>query len=249
MNCSSIVWSLLLSSVMLLSSGCDTLLAIADEAAKNATLDPTTAEMSAGLKEALVKGTGSAVSVLSKTGGYLDDPQVRIPFPPDAQFAADKLRDIGLGDLVDNFVARLNQGASEGAKEALPIFKNAIRQMSFNDVKNILVTRDQDAATNYFKRTTSDQLYQTFSPKIREVLDEVNATQLWTDVTSAYNKIPFTRNKIETDLVRYATDRALEGLFLKVAEEEAKIRSSVSARSSDLLREVFGYADRQLSGQ
>ncbi len=240
---------MLLGSMMFFSSGCDTLLAIADEAAKNTTLDPTTAEMAAGLKEALVNGTGSAVSVLSQTGGYLDNPQVRIPFPPDAQFAADKLREIGLGDLVDDFVARLNRGASEGAKEALPIFKNAIRQMSFNDVKDILVTRDQDAATDYFKRTTSDQLYQTFSPKIRKVLDEVNATQLWSDVTSAYNKIPFTSKKIETDLVRYTTDRALDGLFLKVAEEEAKIRSSVSARSSDLLREVFGYADRQLSGQ
>jgi hypothetical protein len=245
----SILFSLLLSGMILCSTGCDTLLAIADQAAKNAALDPTTTEMAAGLKEALVKGTGDAVSFLGQEGGYLEHPEVRIPFPPDAQFAADKLRDLGLGSLVDDFETRLNRGASEGAKEALPIFKNAIAQMSFNDVKGILITRDQDAATNYFRRTTSDQLYQAFSPKIRKVLDEVNATKLWTDVTSAYNKIPFTNRKIETDLVRYATDRALEGLFIKVAEEEAKIRSNVSARSSDLLREVFGYADRQLSGQ
>lgn len=243
-----ILIALWLSSSLLLFTGCETLLAVAEEASKSGgVVNPTTGEMAAGLKEALKKGTGQAVSVLSQEGGYLDNPRVRIPFPPDAQFAADKLRDLGLGDLVDDFVARLNEGAEEGAKEAAPIFRNAITQMTITDARDILVTRDRDAATDYFRRTTSDELYAAFSPKIRRVLNQVNATQLWTDVTSAYNKIPFTNRKIETDLVRYATDKALEGLFLKVAEEEAKIRDNVSARSSDLLREVFGYAERELA--
>jgi hypothetical protein len=237
------LFSLLLSSLWL-SSGCDTLLAVAEA---GGVINPTTGEMAAGLKEALVKGTGSAVTVLSQENGYLSNPKVRIPFPPDAQFAADKLRDIGLGNVVDDFVTRLNRGAEEGAKEALPIFKNAITQMSIADARNILVTRNQSAATDYFKAKTSAQLYQAFSPKIRKVLDEVNATELWNTVTSSYNKIPFTRQKIETDLVRYATDRALDGLFLKVADEEAKIRASASARSSELLRKVFDYADRELN--
>ena len=240
---------LLLAAQLLLLSGCEFLLAVAEEATKQGPYVPTQTEMSAGLKEALLNGTNFAVNQLSAEGGFLNDPQAHIPFPPEAQFAADKLREIGLGQLVDNFEARLNEGAERGAKLAAPIFRSAIQQMTFADVKDILVSQDRDAATQYFQARTSEQLYAAFSPEIRKVLDEVNATQLWSDITTSYNKIPFTRRKIETDLVKYATDRALEGLFLKVAVEEEKIRGNLEARTSDLLKRVFGYADRQLQGQ
>lgn len=242
--------SLLLGLQLLLLTSCKFLLAVAEEATKQqGPYVPSQTEMSAGLKEALLNGTTFAVNTLSEDGGFLNDPQVRIPFPPEAQFAADKLREIGLGQLVDNFEARLNQGAEKGAKLAAPIFRRAIQEMTFADVKNILVSKDRDAATQYFQQKTSEQLYQAFAPEIQQVLDEVNATDYWTQITTAYNRIPFTRQKVETDLVRYATDKALDGLFLKVAVEEEKIRQNVEARSSDLLKRVFGYADRQLSAQ
>jgi len=241
-----IFFSFFLAIQLLLLTSCEFLLAVAEETAKQGAYVPSNEEMARGLKEALVKGTGFAVNTLSAEGGYTNDPLVHIPFPPEAQFAADKLRNIGLGNLVDNFEARLNEGAERGAKLAYPIFQQAIRQMSFADVRDILVTQDDDAATQYFQAKTTEQLYAAFAPEIRQVLGEVNATQLWSDVTTAYNKIPFTQQKIETDLVRYTTNRALEGLFLKVAVEEGKIRDNLQERTSDLLERVFGYADRQL---
>ncbi|MEZ4829908.1 MAG: DUF4197 domain-containing protein [Bacteroidia bacterium] len=133
--------------------GCDTLLQIAEKGlAEN--LDPTEGEIIGGLKEALGNGAASAVSILSKSGGYTNDPLVKIPFPEEAQFAANTLRDIGLGSLVDEFEKLLNQGAEEGAKTALPIFKNAITSMTFADAKNILLG-GENAATEYFKAKTT----------------------------------------------------------------------------------------------
>ena len=164
--------------------------------------------------------------------------------PEEAQFAADALQKIGLGGLVTDFEKRLNRGAEEGAKEALSIFGNAIKQMTFSDVKNILLG-GENSATNFFRNTTAQALYDKFSPKIKTSLDQVNATKVWTDITTKYNSIPFTRNKEETDLVKYATNKAMDGLFLKVAEEEKKIRENPVARTSELLRSVFGYADKQ----
>ena len=249
MKFTRVLLSLFLASQVLFLSSCEFLLAVAEEATKQGPYVPTNGEMSAGLKEALVKGAGFAVNTLGAEGGYLNDPAVKIPFPAEAQFAADKLRELGLGQLVDNFEARLNAGAEKGAQLALPIFKSAIQQMSFNDVTNILISKNKDEATQYFQRTTTEQLTAAFQPEIRKVLDEVNATQLWSDITTAYNKIPFTRKKVETDLVKYATEKALEGLLLKVAVEEGKIRDNLNARTSDLLERVFGYADRQLQAQ
>jgi hypothetical protein len=231
-----------LFSLLLTFSGCDQLLQVANETMYG--LEPTSGEMTSGLKQALLKGAGDAVGQLGAEGGFLNNPQVKIPFPPEAEFAANTLRDLGLGNLVDDFVARLNRGASEGAKQALPIFRDAITGMSINDAKNILLG-NQTAATDYFRARTSNQLAATFSPIIRSTLDEVNATKLWSDITSRYNSIPLVRNKVETDIVKYATDRALDGLFLKVAEEEMKIRENPLERTSEILKKVFGYAERE----
>ncbi|MEM6765682.1 MAG: DUF4197 domain-containing protein [Bacteroidota bacterium] len=221
--------------------GCDSLYEIANEVY---TQEPSSLEMSNGLKQALDNGINYAVGTLSKEGGYFNDPLVKIPFPEEAQFAADALQKIGLGGLVTDFEKRLNRGAEEGAKEALSIFGNAIKQMTFSDVKNILLG-GENSATNFFRNKTEQALYDKFSPKIKTSLDQVNATKVWTDITTKYNSIPFTRNKVETDLVKYATNKAMDGLFLKVAEEEKKIRENPVARTSELLRSVFGYADKQ----
>ncbi len=240
----SILHTLILTCLLLSGtffSGCDQLLQVVNEAG---VLAPTDAEIGQGLKAALDNGIGFAVNTLGKEGGYFNDPLVKIPFPPEAQFAADALGKIGLGSLVEKFEEKLNRGAEEGAKEALSIFGNAIKALTLQDVRDILFG-GENAATEYFKRTTRDQLFETFSPKIKQTLDKVNATQVWEDVTTKYNGIPFTNNKIETDLVKYATDRAMDGLFLKIAVEEEKIRNNAVARTSEILRKVFGYAESQ----
>lgn len=229
----------------LLFTACDELLQIANEVG---VLAPTDAEIGQGLKAALDKGIGFAVNTLGQEGGYFNDPLVKIPFPPEAQFAADALTTIGLGSLVEKFEEKLNRGAEEGAKQALSIFATSIKALTLDDVRNILLGAD-NAATEYFKRTTREQLFATYSPKIRETLDKVNATTLWEDVTTKYNSIPLTGKKIETDLVKYATDRALDGLFLKIAVEEKKIRNNAVERTSEILRKVFGYAESQKSAQ
>ncbi|MEL6252703.1 MAG: DUF4197 domain-containing protein [Bacteroidota bacterium] len=234
-----------LSLSLFVFTSCKELLQVVETVATST--EPSLGEMSSGLKEALTKGAAFAVQTLNKEGGYFNDPLVKIPFPQEAQFAANALRDIGLGSVVDNFEKKLNEGAEKGAALALPIFKNAIREMTFADVKNILLG-GENAATNYFREKTLTQLSSAFTPHVKNSLDEVNATQLWTDLTTRYNRIPLVRKKVETDIVKYATGKALNGLFLKLADEEKKIRENPIARTSDLLKKVFGYADQQQSG-
>jgi hypothetical protein len=237
-------WMLILTlSLAMMATGCETLYKIAEEAIA-VTGDPTDTEIVGGLKEALSSGAANAVSLLSQKGGYGKDPLIRIPFPSEAQFAANALRDIGLGRLVDTLEARLNDGAEKGARMALPIFRDAITQMTFADARNILLG-SENAATIYFQDKTREQLLNAFAPHIKNSLDEVHATEIWTEITTRYNSIPLVRKKIDTDLVRYATGRALDGLFAKLALEEKKIREQPLARSTALLQKVFSYADRQ----
>ena len=115
--------------------------------------------------------------------------------------------------------------------------------MTFQDAKGILLGQ-QDAATQYFQTRTETQLYNAFSPKIKTSLDQVKATEIWYEITSRYNKLPLVK-KVETDIVKYATHKALDGLFLKVSDEESKIRSTIASRKTDLLKKVFDFADRQ----
>ena len=241
------VLTLVISLTLVTMFSCKELLQIA-EGVVEASADPTTSEMISGLKEALTTGAASAVSTLNKEGGYFNDPLVKIPFPQEAQFAADALNKIGMGKIVDNFEAKLNEGAEKGAALALPIFKNAIKSMTFADAKNILLG-EENAATMYFKGKTETELATAFAPHIKTSLDQVNATQIWEDLTTRYNSIPLVNKKVETDIVKYATGRALDGLFLKLADEEKKIRENPVARTSELLKKVFSYAERQKAGK
>lgn len=227
---------LFFATVILSWNSCDTLKAIQETVETGQPL--TDADIVGGLKQALEVGTGNAVNVLSKENGFWGDPLVKIPFPADAKRAADKLTDLGMGNLVNNFTERMNRGAEKAAKEATPIFVDAIKTMTFADARNILNGPD-NAATEYFRGRTNDKLYGLFSPVIKRTLDEVNAAKLWGDITTTYNKIPFV-NKVETDLTRYVTNKALSGLFVKLAGEEKKIRDNPAARVTDLLKRVFG---------
>lgn len=199
---------------------------------------PTTEEVAAGLKEALVKGISTGADLVSKTDGYFKNPEIKIPFPPDVKKVEERLRQIGLGNEVDKFVMTLNRGAEEAAKEAKPIFVTAIKSMTVQDAWGILRGND-DAATQYLKRTTSSALKDKFKPVIKEALNKVNATRYYGELVTRYNQLPLVQ-KVNPDLEDYATEKAMEGLFLMIAKEEKNIRENPLARTTELLKKVFG---------
>lgn len=198
----------------------------------------TTAEVAEGLKQALINGISNGSNMASQLDGYFKNPKIKIPFPPEVKKVEDKLRQIGLGSEVDKFVMTLNRGAEDAAKEAKPIFVAAIKQMTIQDAWSILRGSD-NAATEYLKRTTSSLLYDKFKPVIQSSLNKVNATKYYGDIVTRYNKIPLVE-KVNPDLTDYATNKAMDGLFILIAEEEKKIRENPVARTTELLKKVFG---------
>ena len=198
-------------------------------------------EVAAGLREALLQGISKGSDQASQLDGYYKNPQLKIPFPTEAQQVEKTLRDIGLGSEVDKFVRQLNRGAERAAVQAKPIFINAIRSLTIEDAFSIL-NGDQNAATNYLMRTTSESLKSEFLPIIGKALDEVNATKYYGDIVTRYNKIPLVK-KVNPNLDDYAVNRAIDGLFLLVGREEANIRANPVARSTELLKKVFGSLD------
>lgn len=204
---------------------------------------PSLEEIGSGIKEALQTGVSNGTSRLSAVNGFLNNPSVKIAFPIEAQRAEKTLRGLGFNDACDNVIKSLNHAAEQAAKEALPIFMTSIKGMNIKDASNILMAKEQDAATQYFKTATTSQLTEKFRPIIQANLDKAGATKYWTTATSQYNKIPMT-SKINTDLNDYVTQKALAGLFHEVALEELKIRENNSYRASPLLQKVFGYADK-----
>lgn len=207
------------------------------------TVQPTTSEIGMGIKEALEVGTSRGADLLSAKDGYLGNIAVKILFPPEAQKVEKTLRSLGLGSLADNVITSMNRAAEDAAKQAKPIFIAAIKQMSIADATNILLG-SQNSATEYFKKATTAQLMEKFKPVISLSLNKVGATKYWGDATSQYNKLPMVKH-VNTDLSDYATQKAIDGMFIQVAQEELTIRSNIGARSSTLLQKVFGYADQK----
>jgi hypothetical protein len=191
-----------------------------------------------GIREALVKGTGESVALVSKMDGYFLNPEIRIPFPENARTIESQLRTIGLGGKVDEVILALNRAAEDAAKSAQPIFVNAITGMNISDALKI-VRGNNNAATQYLAQTTTPPLKAKFSPVIKSSLDKVQATRLWAELITAYNQIPFV-TKQNPDLTDYVTDRAISGLFTMIAKEELKIRQNPVARTTELLKKVFG---------
>ncbi|RIJ42801.1 DUF4197 domain-containing protein [Pontibacter oryzae] len=194
-------------------------------------------EVAAGLKQALEVGISNGAGQASQTNGYFGNPLIKIPFPEDVQRVENTLRQVGLGSQVDKFILTLNRGAEDAAKSAVPIFVSAIKQMTIQDAWAIL-RGEKDAATNFLKRTTSQQLYTAFNPIMVQSLEKTNATRYYTDIVNQYNKIPMVQ-KVNPDLDDYATQKAIDGLFKLVAQEELKIRENPWARTTELLRKVF----------
>jgi hypothetical protein len=195
-------------------------------------------EVAQGLKEALTKGVSKGSDLVSQVDGYFKNPEIKIPFPPEVKQVESRLRQIGLGDEVDRFVLTLNRGAEDAAKEAKPIFIEAVRGMTIQDAWAIL-KGEQDAATQYLKSSTSSLLKEKFKPIIQNSLSKVNATKYYGDLVNSYNKIPLVQ-KVNPDLDEYATDKAIEGLFIMIAKEEKNIRANPMARTTELLKKVFG---------
>lgn len=222
-------------------TSCDSLNKISQAGAAQLT-NPTNLEIGNGLKEALQIGTSKSSDQLSAVDGFFANAAVKIVFPPEAQKAEKTLRSIGLGKLADNVILSLNRAAEDAAKQAKPIFINAVKQMTLQDVTNILLG-SQDAATQYFKRTTTVQLTASFKPVIQGSLNKVGATKYYGDAASEYNKIPFV-SKLNPDISAYVTQKAIDGLFYEIALEELNIRKNISARTSPLLQKVFAFADK-----
>jgi hypothetical protein len=226
-------------------SGCDALNQATEILAQTAS--PTQSEINMGLKQALEFGTSSSSERLSLQNGYFGNLAVKILFPQEAQKVERTLRTLGMNSLADNVILSLNRAAEDAAQQAKPIFLSAIKQMTIADATNILLGRDKEAATQYFKRVTSDQLHDSFKPIIESSLSKVGATRYWSDVMNRYNQIPLV-TKVNPDLKEYVTQKAMEGLFIEIAKEELKIRENVSSRGTNLLQKVFGYADRNRNG-
>lgn len=236
-----------LAFLALFLSGCDILQYTLQQAAKQTTAQTgvvTDAQIIAGLKEALKVGTGNAVGTLSLKDGFFKNTRFKILFPPEVQKVETTLRSIGMGKLVDDFIEKMNRGAEEAVKEATPIFVGAITSMTITDAKNILFG-NESAATQYFKSKTSKQLFDAFMPKVKNVLDnKVQVTKAWTDVTNAYNKVPGV-SPVTTNLPKYITDKSVNALFVRIGEEEKKIRENPAARVNDILKKVFGELDKK----
>ena len=196
------------------------------------------ADAAAGLKEALAVGTGNAVQTLSKSGGYFGDAAVKILLPGKMQTAAEVLKKAGYQKEVDDLILSMNRAAEQAAPKAKPIFEDAVKKMTFEDAQKIL-NGDNTAATDYFKAKTTPQLTDAFKPVIADSMNQVGVTRSYKALTDRYTSlVPF--GKMDSfDLDGYVTGKSLDGLFLKVGQEEAKIRTSPAARTTDLLKKVF----------
>lgn len=192
----------------------------------------------AGLKEALVVGSEKGSSALAKTDGFFANAALKILMPAEAQKIETTLRSVGMGSQVDEAILAMNRAAEDACKSAAPIFSNAIKQMSFQDALGILKGSDT-AATGYLRSKTNEQLSSAFRLVIEQSLQKVDATKYWNSLITAFNRIPF-QKKLNPDLAAHVTDRALNGIFLQVALEEKNIRLDPVARTTDLLRKVFG---------
>ena len=195
-------------------------------------------QITAGLKEALEKGAEAAVRSTSAEDGFFRNSLIRIPFPPEAAQMENKLRSMGMSKQVDDFILSLNRAAEDASKSALPILTGAVTGMTVNDGMKILKGED-DAATSYLRTTTEDQLTAEFTPIVEKSLENVDVTRYWTPLVNTYNSIPFVI-KQDPDLKKYVTEKGINGLFTMIAKEEKTIREDPMARTSDLLKKVFG---------
>jgi hypothetical protein len=201
------------------------------------------ADIANGLKEALNNGIDKQVSKLTQTDSFFRNELVKIMMPEELQTVDRGLRNIGMSSLADEGIKMLNRAAEDAVKGATPIFVDAVKQLTFNDARGILMG-DQNAATQYLQRTTTNALYAKFNPVIKNSFNKVGADQVWNNIITRYNQIPLVQ-KVNPDLTDYTTRKAMDGVFTMIAVEEQNIRTNLSSRSSDVLKRVFAMQDKK----
>jgi len=198
-----------------------------------------TATIAKGLKEALSTGTSRAVSSVSKKDGYFANRMITIPMPEKLRTAADLVGTLGFRQEVDDVILGMNRAAEKAAPKATEHFMAALKAMTFDDARTIL-QGNNTAATEYFRRKTGEDIYREFKPLVSSSLLDVGAIKSYRQMTERFTAIPYAGQLAAFDLDAYVTDKAVEGLFIMLGEEEKKIRTDPAARGSELLRQVFG---------
>jgi len=245
---------ILLSASFLILAGCAEVMNVLQTAT---TVPLTEGEVVNGLKEALSTGAKNSAALLSAENGYYGDATVKILLPDEAKMIIDNISRLPGGQqLVDDVILRINRAAEDAAKEAAPIFVNSIRQMTIKDAFNIL-RGENNAATNYLRATTYNELYALYQPKIqisteKKIIGNVSTKDSWNALTGKWNSLANSiagklagLKPVTTDLDQFLTAKALNGIFSKVEIEELKIRTQVSARVTPLLKRVFGSLDNK----
>lgn len=203
---------------------------------------PSEQTIASGLREALRVGAQRAVETASADNAYADNPDLRIQLPDSFQQVASTLRRVGYADQLDELEAKMNGAAEQAADQAVPVFAQAITRMSIADAKRILNGGDT-AATDYFRSQTRDELASLYAPIVEAKLSELGVVRHYQTVMDRYRRIPFMKEP-EFTLTDYVTDEALDGLFELLAQEEQRIRQDPAARTTQLLKQVFGSATR-----
>ncbi len=208
----------------------------------SSTGNPTEQEAGQGLKDALGIGITKGMGLLSQQDGFLGNDLVKIPWPSEAEKVKDVMVNLGMQKQVDNVTTSLNRAAEKASGVAIDVFVQVLKQMTITDAINI-ITGGNGAGTAYLKKTATPILTEKFRPIVDQSLGQVNATKYWGEATSIYNKVPFVK-PVNTDLTGFVTEKALVGVFKMIEKEENNIRANPLARTSDLLKKVFGFADK-----
>lgn len=217
------------------STGCSTL--------KKLGIIPSELEMVTGLKDALSQGLFKGLDAFADPNG---NPLVRFAFPGEAEKIEKTLRDIGFDKMVNNVTAKFTKAMSAAVNTAKPLFFDAVKSMSIKDAAKILVTDNTHAATDYFKSEMKPGLMTAFRPIVDSSIKLEAADKEWTGITKIYNAIPFTNKPLENNLTDFISARAVDLLFLMVANEEEQIRSKYELRKTDMMKKVFGWAEKEL---
>lgn len=199
----------------------------------------TEAEAGQGIKEALAQGLVKSVLQLNNVDGFFKDAVYKILMPPEAKKIENTLRSLGMNSLVDKAILSINRGAEEAVGTAKPIFADAIKSMTLQDAIGLIKNGDT-SATHFFRVKTTDKLVAAFTPIIQASLNKTDATKYYGDVIKTYNDLPVTFKKLNPDLTGYVTNKATNALFDLIGKEEVNIRNNFVARTTDLLKKVFG---------
>ena len=235
------IFTLLIISVTL--GSCETLQQVANAAGAATGVGISNTEAAAGIKEALGQGITKSVLQLNNTDGFFRDELYKVLLPPEARKIENTLRDLGFNSLVDKAILQINRGAEDAAGYAKPIFVEAIKNMTLSDAIGLIRNGDT-SATHFFREKTTAKLLEAFRPVIASSLQKVDATKYYSDMVNKYNNFPTTFRKLNPDLTSYVTQKATDALFNLIAKEEINIRTNFAARTTDILRRVFGGAYR-----